>query len=121
MRERSLAALDEGGDDVVRRLDLLVECLVLFHAHRRDLAFIAVSEIRSLAGQAQKETQELPWQRVINAQGKVSTHKLGFGDMQERLLEAEGVRFDPAGRCDLARLQWWPEEEGRDAPPEALL
>jgi len=75
----------------------------------------------SLAGRAQKEAQELPWQRVINAQGKVSTHKLGFGDMQERLLEAEGVTFDPAGRCDLARLQWWPEEEGRDAPPEALL
>lgn len=53
--ERSLAALDEGGDDVVRRLDLLVECLVLFHAHRRDLAFIAVSEIRSLVGQARED------------------------------------------------------------------
>ena len=73
----------------------------------------------SLAGKAQTDEEPLPWQRVINAQGKVSTHKLGFGDMQERLLEAEGVRFDPAGRCDLARLQWWPEEEGRDAPPEA--
>lgn len=53
--ERSLAALDEGGDDVVRRLELLVECLVLFHAHRRDLAFIAVSEIRSLVGQARED------------------------------------------------------------------
>ncbi|GAA5535155.1 MGMT family protein [Deinococcus aluminii] len=62
---------------------------------------------------------ELPWQRVINAQGRVSTHKLGFGDMQERLLEAEGVTFDASGRCDLARLQWWPVEE--DAPPERLL
>jgi AcrR family transcriptional regulator len=53
--ERSLAALDDGGDDVVRRLDLLVECLVLFHAHRRELAFIAVSEIRSLVGQARED------------------------------------------------------------------
>jgi AcrR family transcriptional regulator len=52
---RSAAALDEAGDDVVRRLDLLVECLVLFHAHRRDLAFIAASEIRSLAGRARDE------------------------------------------------------------------
>lgn len=50
--DRSAAALDEAGDDVVRRLDLLVECLVLFHAHRRALAFIAASEIRSLVGQA---------------------------------------------------------------------
>ncbi|EFF88575.1 transcriptional regulator [Streptomyces sp. e14] len=49
---RSTAALEEAGDDVRRRLDLLVECLVLFHAHRRDLAFIASSEIRSLTGEA---------------------------------------------------------------------
>jgi AcrR family transcriptional regulator len=53
--DRSAAALEEGGDDVVRRLDLLVECLVLFHAHRRDLAFIAASEIRSLVGQARDD------------------------------------------------------------------
>ncbi|WP_245872765.1 MGMT family protein [Deinococcus planocerae] len=75
----------------------------------------------SLAGKAQTGEEALPWQRVINAQGRVSTHKLGFGDVQERLLEAEGITFDEAGRCDLARLQWWPEEEGRDAPPDALL
>jgi AcrR family transcriptional regulator len=49
--ERSTAALEEAGADVRRRLDLLVECLVLFHAYRRDLAFIAYSEIRSLAGE----------------------------------------------------------------------
>ncbi|MEV7843372.1 TetR/AcrR family transcriptional regulator [Streptomyces cyaneofuscatus] len=49
--ERSRAALEEAGDDVQRRLDLLVECLVLFHAYRRDLAFIASSEIRSLTGE----------------------------------------------------------------------
>lgn len=51
---RSVAALDEAGDDVPRRLDLLVECLVLFHAHRRELAFIAYNEIRSLAGEARE-------------------------------------------------------------------
>lgn len=80
----------------------------------------------SLAGGSQTEGDrtgggQVPWQRVINAQGRVSTHKLGFGDMQERLLEAEGVEFDGSGRCDLVRLQWWPPEEGREAPPEALL
>lgn len=50
--ERSLAALDEAGESVPLQLDLLVECLVLYHAHRRDPAFIAASEIRSLVGEA---------------------------------------------------------------------
>ncbi len=54
---------------------------------------------------------ELPWQRVINAQGAVSTDRLGFGDIQRGLLTAEGVAFGASGRCDLKRLQWWPDEE----------
>lgn len=45
---RSQAALAEAGDDVSSRLDRLIECLVLFHAHRREVAFIAATEIRSL-------------------------------------------------------------------------
>lgn len=45
---RSNVALGEAGDSVTRQFDLLVECLVLFHASRRSLAFIAYSEIRSL-------------------------------------------------------------------------
>lgn len=65
-------------------------------------------------------SEELPWQRVINAQGRVSTHKLGFGELQERLLGAEGVAFDAAGRCDLAARQWWPEEDP-NGPPQPLL
>ncbi|EYB66483.1 methylated-DNA--protein-cysteine methyltransferase [Deinococcus phoenicis] len=76
--------------------------------------------MNTLAGGTQPGAEPYPWQRVINAQGRVSTHKLGFGDMQERLLEAEGVTFDAAGRCDLARLQWWPEEDG-PARPDRLL
>ena len=63
---------------------------------------------------------DLPWHRVINAQGRVSTHKVGFGDMQEGLLRAEGVVLDESGRCDLNALQWWPEEQ-RDAPPAPLF
>ena len=63
---------------------------------------------------------DVPWQRVINAQGRVSTHKLGLGELQEELLRAEGVELDETGRCDLARRQWWPEEEGA-ALPERLL
>ncbi len=63
------------------------------------------------------EGSDLPWQRVINAQGKVSTDKVGFGDLQRGLLSAEGVVFDAAGRCDLGRYQWWPP----DAPGQERL
>ncbi|WP_343757710.1 MGMT family protein [Deinococcus depolymerans] len=75
--------------------------------------------MNSLVGSATDGTS-LPWHRVINAQGRVSTHKVGFGDMQEALLRAEGVPLDSSGRCDLAARQWWPQEQ-RDAPPEPLL
>ena len=59
---------------------------------------------------------ELPWHRVINAQGAISTYKVGMGDTQRALLEAEGVTFDERGRCDLTRLQWWPDAVDAQAP-----
>ena len=53
----------------------------------------------------------LPWQRVINAQGACSTGRVILPpDLQQRMLEAEGVQFDARGRCDLARYRWTPEE-----------
>jgi AcrR family transcriptional regulator len=51
---RSTAAIDEADDSVVLQFELLVECLVLFHASRRNLAFIAYSEIRSLDPEARE-------------------------------------------------------------------
>ena len=55
----------------------------------------------------------LPWQRVVNAQGRLSTGKIGLGEVQRALLEAEDVQFDRRDRLDLGALQWWPPE----APP----
>lgn len=52
---RSNAALAEAGSSVEDRFQLLIESLVLFHAHRSDLAFIAASEIRSLDDAARDE------------------------------------------------------------------
>jgi AcrR family transcriptional regulator len=49
---RSEDALSEAGAAVEDRFQRLIECLVLFHAHRSELAFIAASEIRSLEGEA---------------------------------------------------------------------
>ena len=48
----------------------------------------------------------VPWQRVINAAGRVSHRDGGWADVQRRLLEDEGVRFDRHGRVDLRRTRW---------------
>ena len=50
--------------------------------------------------------QDVPWQRVINARGGISTH----GAEQRQLLEAEGVVFDDQGHTDLGRWGWEPGE-----------
>lgn len=56
------------------------------------------------------ETDSVPWQRVINSQGKCSTGKLTIPiNLQQELLEAEGVIFSASGKCDLSEYQWFPE------------
>ena len=61
-----------------------------------------------------RDNEAVPWQRVINAQGGISTYKVGAGELQRALLESEGVTFDREGRCDLARYRWaGPSEEPR--------
>src|SRR5689334_16327250 len=50
----------------------------------------------------------IPWQRVVSAQGSISTDGEHPG-LQRAMLEAEGVRFGPDGRIDLARHGWDPE------------
>ncbi len=51
--------------------------------------------------------EEVPWQRVINAQGKISPHGMGLGThIQRQLLEEEGILFDVEGRVDLSVFGW---------------
>lgn len=52
----------------------------------------------------------LPWQRVVNAQGGISTWKVGSGDIQLARLQAEGIVFDAQGHCSLRRYLWDPNE-----------
>ena len=50
---------------------------------------------------------DVPWQRVINSQGKISSRADGDGsDLQRMLLEGEGVHFDVRGRVDLGEFGW---------------
>ncbi len=50
---------------------------------------------------------DVPWQRVINAQGKISVRKGGSHLRQCALLKAEGVAFDDRGRIDLRHFGWY--------------
>ncbi|MFM9904532.1 MAG: MGMT family protein [Pyrinomonadaceae bacterium] len=52
----------------------------------------------------------VPWQRVINSQGKCSTGRMTIPiNLQQELLEAEGVVFNAGGKCDLGTFQFFPE------------
>ncbi len=55
--------------------------------------------------------QDVPWQRVINAQGGISTFKVGAGELQIALLRHEGVKVED-GRVDLGVYRWEPEDDG---------
>ncbi len=60
----------------------------------------------------------VPWQRVINSGGGISTR----GQRQRALLEAEGVEFDARDRVDLARYRWpGPDAEWAAANGFAVL
>jgi methylated-DNA-protein-cysteine methyltransferase-like protein len=49
---------------------------------------------------------DVPWQRVINSQGKVSLRQGGGGEAQQQLLEGEGIAFDDKDRVDLKVYLW---------------
>jgi len=55
---------------------------------------------------------ELPWHRVVNKLGGISTESESPG-RQRTLLTAEGVRFDADGRIDLAKYGWRPRVKRR--------
>ena len=48
--------------------------------------------------------EDVPWQRVVNSEGKISPR--GGAEHQRQLLEAEGVQFDAKGRIDLKKFGW---------------
>ncbi|MCW5962204.1 MAG: MGMT family protein [Pyrinomonadaceae bacterium] len=67
------------------------------------------------------DKENVPWQRVINSQGKCSTGKLLLPhDIQQRILEDEGIIFTDSGKCDLDVYRWSPAgyEEKKDVSPK---
>jgi methylated-DNA-protein-cysteine methyltransferase-like protein len=81
-----------------------------------------------MAGWALRATPaglEIPWQRVINARGEISTQfREAEALLQRQLLEAEGIEFDERGRTDLNRFGWegpdsaWLGEHGYPQPSD---
>jgi methylated-DNA-protein-cysteine methyltransferase-like protein len=66
------------------------------------------------------DTKEIPWQRVINSQGACSTGRMTVPiNLQQKMLEDEGVKFNEKGRCDLNAYRWSPEgfEQEDDEQP----
>ncbi|MBA3634422.1 MAG: MGMT family protein [Acidobacteria bacterium] len=66
------------------------------------------------------DTENVPWQRVINSQGSCSTGKMTMPiNLQQKMLEDEEIIFDAKGRCDLNVYRWFPEgfEENDDEQP----
>jgi methylated-DNA-protein-cysteine methyltransferase related protein len=54
----------------------------------------------------------VPWQRVVNAQGQVSraVSRLGNDDLQQQLLEDEGLKFSAEGKIiNFQQYLWQPE------------
>ena len=59
---------------------------------------------------------DVPWHRVVNAQGRISMSlsREGSDWMQRELLLAEGIPVDQQGSLPLSRYRWRPP-----VPPEA--
>ena len=52
--------------------------------------------------------QNIPWQRIINSKGRISTNKLmniPLG-LQKVLLKSEGIKFDSKETIDLKKYLW---------------
>jgi methylated-DNA-protein-cysteine methyltransferase-like protein len=66
-----------------------------------------------------QDGRDIPWHRVINSRGSISTGHIILHEpnLQLLLLEAEGVEFDERGRCDLALYQWSPPAKRSKANP----
>jgi methylated-DNA-protein-cysteine methyltransferase-like protein len=66
------------------------------------------------------DTANVPWQRVINSQGACSTGRMTIPiNLQQKMLEDEGVVFNEKGKCDLSRYRWFPEgfEDDKEDQP----
>jgi methylated-DNA-protein-cysteine methyltransferase-like protein len=85
---------------------------------RRVATYGQIAELAGIPGQPRRIGYALsalpggssvPWHRVINAKGMISSRSdTGPDKLQRRLLKREGILFDSSDRIDLSRFQWKP-------------
>lgn len=70
-----------------------------------------------------QDGRNIPWHRVINSKGGISTGRIIIQEpqLQQYLLEAEGVVFNDRGHCDLSVYQWSPVARGKRTSHAAKL
>lgn len=69
-----------------------------------DIEAYAAFAPRWVGGAMANCPDDVPWQRVINSQGKISERP--GAERQRQLLEQEGVEFDAKDRVDLKKYGW---------------
>lgn len=84
-------------------------------AGRPGAARVVGGALRSLTAQ----DPTFPWHRIINAQGGISTYKVGAGELQQALLMSEGVRV-VNGTVDLSAYEFRPGGVP-DGPPDGPI
>ena len=79
----------------------------LLHLNPRVVGW-ALNRLASVS--SQRGLTPVPWQRVINSKGKISTNKAPNIplDLQKRLLEKEGIKFDKNHKIDLKKYLFKP-------------
>ena len=61
----------------------------------------------ALAALTDEESEVVPWWRVVNVQGRISTsHAHQNASKQKQLLLAEGITFNEDDKIDLSRYGW---------------
>lgn len=82
---RSTTARDQGRDPV-ERFALLVECLALFHTHRRELGFVGASEMRSLSPEARHlvAAARIEMQRMVDEEVEQAVRSGAFRTTRPR-------------------------------------
>ena len=55
-----------------------------------------------------EKDSDVPWQRVINAKGEISTSPMRYGndDLQRQILQDEGIQFDDRNKINLTAFGW---------------
>ncbi len=112
--DRSSRAESEAGPAPADRFDAVVESLLLFHVHRRDVAFVCSTEIRSLdpaereAYVGQRDAQQRMLDRIVldgvDAGVFGTAHPLDASRAVTTMCVGVATWYRPGGRLDPAAL-----------------